>query len=72
VDSLHSIVQMPRGVPVACVAIDNATNAGLLAVRILSASDPQLVVAMKEYQESMRVEVMNKVDRLERDGWKNY
>ncbi len=71
-DSLHSIVQMPRGVPVACVAIDNATNAGLLAVRILSASDPQLVVAMKEYQESMRVEVMNKVDRLERDGWKNY
>jgi phosphoribosylaminoimidazole carboxylase len=63
---------MPRGVPVACVAIDNATNAGLLAVRILSASDPQLVVAMKEYQESMRVEVMNKVDRLERDGWKNY
>lgn len=41
-DSLLSIVQMPRGVPVAAVAIDNATNAGLLAVRILGAGDDDL------------------------------
>ena len=41
-DSLLSIVQMPAGVPVATVAIGNARNAGLLAARILGASDPQL------------------------------
>ena len=41
-DSLLSIVQMPRGVPVATVAIGNATNAGLLAVAILAVSDPEL------------------------------
>ena len=43
-DSLLSIVQMPRGVPVATVAIGNATNAGLLAVRMLAAFDPALQV----------------------------
>ncbi len=41
-DSLLSIVQMPRGVPVATVAVDNATNAGLLAARILALSDADL------------------------------
>jgi 5-(carboxyamino)imidazole ribonucleotide mutase len=41
-DSLLSIVQMPRGVPVATVAVDNATNAGLLAARILALNDPEL------------------------------
>ena len=39
VDSLHSIVQMPRGIPVATVAINNSTNAALLAIRILGAYD---------------------------------
>lgn len=42
VDSLHSIVQMPPGVPVATVGIGNGRNAGLLAVRILATSDPSL------------------------------
>ena len=41
-DSLLSIVQMPRGVPVATVAVDNATNAALLAARILALGDPEL------------------------------
>lgn len=41
-DSLLSIVQMPRGIPVATVGVDNARNAGLLAVRILAATDPEL------------------------------
>ena len=41
-DSLYSIVQMPGGVPVATVAIGNATNAGLLAVRMLGATRPEL------------------------------
>ncbi|KAG6903685.1 phosphoribosylaminoimidazole carboxylase ade2, partial [Tephrocybe rancida] len=49
VDSLHSIVQMPRGIPVATVAINNSTNAGLLAVRILAAGMPTLITAMDEY-----------------------
>jgi 5-(carboxyamino)imidazole ribonucleotide mutase len=49
-DSLLSIVQMPAGVPVATVAIGNARNAGLLAVRILAASDAALLEQMRAYQ----------------------
>ena len=49
-DSLLSIVQMPAGVPVAAVAVGNAKNAGLLAVRILATSDEQLRAAMERYQ----------------------
>ena len=55
-DSLLSIVQMPRGVPVATVAIDNARNAGLLAGRILALSDPHLaerVTALMDAQADM-------------------
>ena len=53
-DSLLSIVQMPAGVPVATVAVDNARNAGLLAVRILGASDDALRARMVLFQESLR------------------
>ena len=56
-DSLLSIVQMPAGVPVATVSINGAKNAGLLAVRILSAGDSQLVEKMSAYQERLRTEV---------------
>jgi 5-(carboxyamino)imidazole ribonucleotide mutase len=49
-DSLLSIVQMPAGVPVATVAIGNARNAGLLAIRILAAGDPALRAKMLAYQ----------------------
>jgi phosphoribosylcarboxyaminoimidazole (NCAIR) mutase len=49
-DSLLSIVQMPRGVPVATVAINNATNAGLLALRMLAISDGVLADALEEYR----------------------
>jgi 5-(carboxyamino)imidazole ribonucleotide mutase len=52
-DSLLSIVQMPAGVPVATVSIGNARNAGLLAVRILAASDPELLRRMTEFQASL-------------------
>ena len=52
-DSLLSIVQMPAGVPVATVAIGNARNAGLLAVRILAASDAGLREEMERFQESL-------------------
>src|SRR5215203_6085846 len=53
-DSLLSIVQMPAGVPVATVAIGNARNAGLLAVRILAASDPDLRQQMLAFQDQLR------------------
>jgi 5-(carboxyamino)imidazole ribonucleotide mutase len=49
-DSLLSIVQMPAGVPVATVSIGGARNAGLLAARILATQDPDLLVAMREFQ----------------------
>jgi 5-(carboxyamino)imidazole ribonucleotide mutase len=49
-DSLLSIVQMPAGVPVATVAVGNARNAGLLAVRILAAGDPDLPARMLAFQ----------------------
>src|SRR5690606_9685462 len=52
-DSPLSIVQMPAGVPVATAAIGNARNAGLLAVRILAAGDPDLTAAMVRFQEDL-------------------
>jgi phosphoribosylaminoimidazole carboxylase len=69
VDSLHSIVQMPRGIPVATVAINNSTNAALLAVRIIASSDGDLLIKMQEYMDEMQAEVMGKVDRLKIQGW---
>jgi 5-(carboxyamino)imidazole ribonucleotide mutase len=53
-DSLLSIVQMPAGVPVATVAVGNARNAGLLAVRILAATDPGLQQRMLDFQAELR------------------
>src|SRR3954451_19615336 len=53
-DSLLSIVQMPAGVPVATVGIGGARNAGLLAVRILSTSDPDLLARMTAFQQTLR------------------
>ncbi len=53
-DSLLSIVQMPAGVPVATVAIGNARNAGLLAVRILAAGDLRLRQRMVDFQDQLR------------------
>jgi 5-(carboxyamino)imidazole ribonucleotide mutase len=63
-DSLMSIVQMPAGVPVAAVAIGNAHNAGLLAVRILGANDDTLRAAMERYQADLAQTVRDKDARL--------
>ncbi|HET6878505.1 MAG TPA: 5-(carboxyamino)imidazole ribonucleotide mutase [Jatrophihabitans sp.] len=52
-DSLLSIVQMPAGIPVATVSIGGARNAGLLAVRMLAASDPQLAAKLGEFAEQL-------------------
>ena len=66
-DSLLSIVQMPAGVPVATVAIGNARNAGLLAVRILAAQDAALLQKMLAYQAEMAAASRAKNDALTQD-----
>ena len=59
-DSLLSTVQMPQGIPVACMGIGKAgaINAALFAVQILSRSDPALAQKLKEYREKMRQEIL--------------
>ncbi|GAA1327872.1 5-(carboxyamino)imidazole ribonucleotide mutase [Pseudonocardia xinjiangensis] len=59
-DSLLSIVQMPAGVPVATVAVGGARNAGLLAVRILAAGDPELLARMERFQAELAASVLAK------------
>jgi 5-(carboxyamino)imidazole ribonucleotide mutase len=63
-DSLLSIVQMPAGVPVATVAIGNATNAALLAVRILAASNPSLREMLEARQRDLATTVREKDERV--------
>ena len=67
-DSLLSIVQMPKGIPVATMAIGGAANAGLLAIRILASFDTGLAQKMLRYQESLRDTVMEKQRKLEHDA----
>lgn len=57
-DSLLSVVQMPKGVPVATVAIDGAENAGLLAVQMLSVKYPELREKIKTYKMKMEQEII--------------
>ena len=64
-DALLSIVQMPAGVPVATVAIDNATNAGLLAAQILGAGDDAIRQKVSEYKQQLEDLVMQKIAKLE-------
>lgn len=56
----------------ATVAINNGTNAGLLAVRILSAGNPSLAEAMDAYLKGLETEVLGKVEKLETVGWNDY
>lgn len=72
VDSLYSIVQMPRGIPVATVAIGNAQNAGLLAVQILASHQPELLQQVLEYRHRLKQSVLEKQHRLEQLGYSQY
>jgi 5-(carboxyamino)imidazole ribonucleotide mutase len=65
-DSLLSIVQMPRGVPVATVAINGAANAALLAVRILAISDEKLADALERYRLDLIEQARSQDDNLPR------
>jgi len=66
VDSLHSIVQMPPGIPVATVAIGGGKNAGLLAVRILGITDKELAQKLETYRERMKDAVADMNTRVSR------
>lgn len=63
-DSLLSIVQMPKGIPVATVAINGAENAALLAIEIMALKYPDLKVKLKDYREKMKAEVKAKDQAL--------
>jgi phosphoribosylaminoimidazole carboxylase len=71
-DSLYSIVQMPRGVPVATVAINNSVNAALLALRILGSHIPKIQKQLTEWTLGQKDVVMNKVDKIKQVGWEDY
>jgi 5-(carboxyamino)imidazole ribonucleotide mutase len=68
VDSLHSIVQMPAGIPVATVAIGNSVNAALLAVQILALADPPLAGTLLRYRTDLHDQVRAKDARLRELG----
>ena len=63
-DSLLSIVQMPRGVPVATVAVDNATNAALLAARVLALGDPELAGRVAQRTAEMKQMALDADERV--------
>jgi 5-(carboxyamino)imidazole ribonucleotide mutase len=72
VDSLYSIVQMPKGIPVATVAIGNADNAGLLAVQILASHNLDLLEKIITYRQSLKDMVMKKQEKLDQLGSEKY
>lgn len=72
VDSLYSIVQMPSGIPVATVAINGGLNAGILAAKMLATSDEKLLEKLEAYSEEMKQSVVEKAEKLDKVGYKNY
>jgi 5-(carboxyamino)imidazole ribonucleotide mutase len=72
IDSLYSIVQMPKGIPVATVAIGNAQNAGLLAIQILASHTPKLLEKVLQYRNDLTQMVLNKQEQLNELGYQKY
>ena len=70
-DSVLSILQMPNGVPVGTVALNAAKNAGILAAEILGTADETVSVKVTEYKNSLNNEVIQKVEKMKREGWEN-
>jgi phosphoribosylaminoimidazole carboxylase PurE protein len=67
---LMPIVQMPKGVPVATVAINNARNAGLLALRMMALSSPPLLKKLADFMAEQENVVIEKAGVMEREGWR--
>ncbi len=72
VDSMHSILQMPSGIPVATVAIDGGLNAGLLAAQILGISDAKIKEKISSYRNKIHKEVIKKDNLLKQLGTEVY
>lgn len=70
-DSMLSILQMPNGIPVATVALNGAKNAGILALSILGAFEPQVQDKLIAYKKQLEEEVLKKVNTLKGSGWNN-
>lgn len=71
-DSVLSILQMPSGIPVATVALNGATNAAILATKILGTTDEKITQKLKEYQENLANKVMDSVDEVKQKFPNNY
>ena len=71
-DSVLSILQMPGGVPVATVALDGARNAGILAAQVIGATDTSLRRKITEYKKNLSDQVLDKVKKVKKSGYKNY
>jgi 5-(carboxyamino)imidazole ribonucleotide mutase len=70
-DSVLSILQMPNGVPVATVALNAAKNAGILAAEIIGTANDAISKKVADYKNSLSNEVIEKVEKLKKDGWEN-
>lgn len=63
-DSILSILQMPGGIPVATVALDGAKNAGILAAKIIAASNPEMLKRIQQYMNSLKEKVLKSAEEL--------
>src|SRR5215813_3727663 len=70
-DSVLSILQMPNGVPVGTVALNASKNAGILAAEIIGAHDESISKKIADYKNSLSRDVLDKVEKLKKDGWEN-
>lgn len=70
-DSVLSILQMPNGVPVATVALNASKNAGILAAEIIGSFDDDISKKISDYKKSLSTEVIEKVEKLKKEGWEN-
>ncbi|WP_044204490.1 5-(carboxyamino)imidazole ribonucleotide mutase [Flammeovirga sp. OC4] len=70
-DSILSILQMPSGVPVATVALDGAKNAGILAAKIVGATDEKVSQNIENFMQEMKDKVLTSASEVETQGWRN-
>lgn len=71
-DALYAVVQMPRGIPVATVAVDGAFNAGILAAQIIGTSDQNTRRRVEHYKEDLAQQVRKKNQRMQQIGFREY
>lgn len=71
-DSILSILQMPSGIPVATVALNGAMNAGILAAKIIGASDESVAERLEKYQESLKDKVLGTVEEISKSHPNNF